>query len=176
MARILIAKQDEESLQSFLAALEIEGHECEVRTTANTVRTGLVYNPSHLVISDADFPGLDAFEMVRVLQDTHGDTIPLLAVHSEDTEGDQIAFTWSGLADRPEFGSTAIASWLNRPISVSGTGSTRPISSTAGTSKLYPWSLARTSSVFSTVSSQLTHVFHGVGPPAQLRKVPERLK
>ena len=50
----------------------------------------------------ADFPGLDAFEMVRVLQDTHGDTIPLLAVHSEDTEGDQIAFTWSGLADRPD--------------------------------------------------------------------------
>ena len=33
MVRILIAKQNEESLQSFLAALEIEGHECEVRTT-----------------------------------------------------------------------------------------------------------------------------------------------
>ncbi len=59
-------------------------------------------NPPHLVISDADFPGLDACEMARVLQDTHGDTIPLLAVHSEDTEGDQIAFTWSGLADRPD--------------------------------------------------------------------------
>ena len=102
MVRILIAKQNEESLQSFLAALEIEGYEGEVRTTANTVRTGLVDNPPHLVISDADFPGLDAFEMVRVLQDTRGDTIPLLVVHSEDAEGDQIALTWSGLADRPD--------------------------------------------------------------------------
>jgi DNA-binding response OmpR family regulator len=112
MARILVAKHDKDSLQQFLAALEIEGHDCEVCTTDSAVRMGLVDNPPHLVITDADFPGLDAFEMVQVLQDARGDSIPLLVVHSEDVGGDQISFTWKGLAGNPDSLRTIVRSRL----------------------------------------------------------------
>ena len=66
MARTLIAKHDEVNLKPFLTALEIEGPDCEVCTTDSAVRMCLVDNPPHLVIIDAGFPGLDAFEMVQV--------------------------------------------------------------------------------------------------------------
>ena len=77
-------------------------------------------------------------------------------------------------------GSTATASWLKRPMSMMGRGSTGPVA-LESTSKTQPWVLVKLveppSSSFgpTAVSSQLSQLPHGVGPPAQLTVVPERL-
>ena len=66
-------------------------------------------------------------------------------------------------------GSTATASWANRPRALSGTASTTLVAS-EGTSKTKPWGWPKTSSV----SSQVSQDCRGVRPPAQLVLVPLR--
>src|SRR5690606_37118132 len=63
---------------------------------------------------------------------------------------------------------------MNRPIALSGTGVTSD-SATTGTSKMYPCSCSHPRDVPSTLSSQVSQLCHGVGPPAQLTIVPFRL-
>src|SRR5688572_12627253 len=84
----------------------------------------------------------------------------------------------------PVFRSMAIASWTNRPIAFSGTGLTAELSD-AGTSKQYPCGFGKPPVLVpralvltvgpSVVSSQEIQLPQGVGPPAQLISVPERL-
>src|SRR5262245_14183351 len=69
----------------------------------------------------------------------------------------------------PVLGSTASASCTNRPSWGSGVTWTKP-SADDGASYTKPWGLPWTS----TVSSQVSHEPHGVGPPAQLVLVPDR--
>ena len=79
----------------------------------------------------------------------------------------------------PVVGCTATASWAKRPRNLSGTVAWARLSAGSGeTSKTQPWS---TDADFpasdlpparSSVSSQVSHVPHGVTPPAQLFTVP----
>src|SRR5688572_13792001 len=69
-------------------------------------------------------------------------------------------------------GSTAIASWTNRPIPRRGS---RSGSSYAGTSQHQPWVLFMLLLVSSSVSSQVIHELQGVVPPAQFVSVPAML-
>src|SRR5678816_3742649 len=78
----------------------------------------------------------------------------------------------------PLAGSTAMPSWTKRPIALSGTGFAAPV---AGTSNIQPCVFANVYGLpavsFSpgswSVSSHVSQVPQGVGPPAQLRLVPE---
>ena len=76
----------------------------------------------------------------------------------------------------PVSGSTATASCMNRPISLSGNGSALRRLSKGSTSKIQPWSFVypRTPAR-SSVSSHVSHVPQGVMPPEQLIAVPPRL-
>ena len=93
---------------------------------------------------------------------------------------------WSSVSYTiPVAGSTAMASWTNLPIAVSGSAATLS-SASAGTSKQYPWSRSypprycsqralKNRSVPMVVSSQVIQDPQGVGPPAQLCSVPPTL-
>src|SRR3954466_10883957 len=74
----------------------------------------------------------------------------------------------------PVAGSTAIASCQKRPIPVIGVAFDTP---SCGTSKMYPCGFVVAGFRFgsSSVSSQESHEPHGVGPPAQFTRVPDRL-
>ena len=74
----------------------------------------------------------------------------------------------------PVSGSMATASCTKRPRPLSGTAVAAP---SAGTSKTYPcgWLNRLAGRGSASVSSHVSHVPHGVGPPAQLRVVPHRL-
>src|SRR5688572_29103473 len=74
----------------------------------------------------------------------------------------------------PVDGSTVTASWLKRPIALYGIGSTGPLAE-AGTSNTQPCVFPNPSLGPTTVSSHVSQLPQGVGPPAQFTNVPAML-
>lgn len=110
MATILIANSNEAARQQFEAALGPEEYSLIFCRDGAGVREALDRETPDLVIADVDLPGMDAFDMVRALQEAgeSGAGVPLIVVHSGLPEGEQApytggpGFTWMGLAAGPE--------------------------------------------------------------------------
>src|SRR5215207_6199146 len=67
------------------------------------------------------------------------------------------------------------ASCANRPSAVSAVGAVLLVGTFGSTSNTKPWSFVNAPAALASVSSHVSHVPHGVTPPAQLLKVPARL-
>ena len=109
MAKILIANPYEGVRRSLAEVLEADGHTFSLCPDGISVHKEIARSLPDLVITDVDLPDLDAFEMVRILQQATGDKgVPPVIVRSglrdEVTgayrQGD--IFTWMGPSAGPE--------------------------------------------------------------------------
>jgi DNA-binding response OmpR family regulator len=103
MATILIACSHKGELERIADVLIDEGHECLQCLDGKVVREHLHTLRPDLVITDVDLPGLDAFELVRLLEDiSDGQGIPLIIGHAgldaERSAHAQSHFQWMGHA------------------------------------------------------------------------------
>ena len=101
MATILIACSHKGELERIADVLTHEGHVCLRCLDGKAVREHLAISRPNLVITDVDLPGLDAFELVRLLEDiADGQGIPLIVGHAcldaEGTNQKQSEFQWMG--------------------------------------------------------------------------------
>ncbi|MCZ6632347.1 MAG: response regulator [bacterium] len=110
MATILIANPYDRERQRFRDALEDDGHTFFLCKNGEEVQAALQEVHPDLVITDVDLPGLDAFELVRLLEHRAPDKgIPLIVGHSGQQEGENLqpardanAFTWMGFSAGPD--------------------------------------------------------------------------
>lgn len=107
MAQIIIANPIEQERLRMADVLSAEGHNCLLCADGGAVRSVLEKTLPDLVLTDVDLPGLDAFEMVRLLEKvSEGKGVPLIVGHSESkvsqTEETGAAFAWLGLSARSE--------------------------------------------------------------------------
>jgi len=103
MATILIACSHKNELERIADVLTHEGHACVRCLDGKAVREHLAISHPDLVITDVDLPGLDAFELVRLLEDiADGHGIPLIVGHAgldaEKSAQEQSQFQWMGHA------------------------------------------------------------------------------
>ena len=103
MAKVLIASPHEGERYRIGDVLKDDGHMCIACADGKSVQEALADDLPDLVITDVDLPGLDAFDLVQVLEElSGGGGIPLIVGHSELAEivdeGSSLGFTWMGLA------------------------------------------------------------------------------
>lgn len=109
MGKVLIANPYEGVRRSLVAVLEVDDHTFSLCPDGASVRKEIDRNLPDLVITDVDLPGLDAFEMVRLLQQTAGGRgVPPVIVRSglrDEVTGayrQGEVFTWMGPSAGPE--------------------------------------------------------------------------
>ncbi|MBT3606512.1 MAG: response regulator [Candidatus Latescibacteria bacterium] len=103
MATILIACSHLGELERIADIMALDGHICLRCPDGQAVRETLKESRPDLVITDVDLPGLDAFDLVRLLEDvSNGQGIPLIIGHAGiDTDvpsTPQPGFFWMGHA------------------------------------------------------------------------------
>ncbi len=111
MAKILIANSNEAAQKRFMETLDPEGYALVLCEDGDSAQREIAQDLPDLVLTDVDLPGMDAFEMVQLLQDAVGGKgVPVIVVHSdlpdeEDGPSPEVkpsGFTWMGLSARPE--------------------------------------------------------------------------
>lgn len=103
MATILIACAHVGELERIADTLLSEGHMCVRCQDGQSVREQLASQRPDLVITDVDLPGLDAFDLVRLLEDiSDGAGIPVIVGHAgleaRASMQAQSGFHWMGHA------------------------------------------------------------------------------
>ena len=82
--------------------LKDDGHECIACANGQNVQEALATDLPDLVITDVDLPGLDAFDLVRTLEEISDGGIPVIVGHSGWAEAvaetTSLGFTWMGLS------------------------------------------------------------------------------
>lgn len=107
MANILIACPHVGELERIADVLQNQGHVCLKCQDGEAVKTSLEKTRPDLVITDVDLPGLDAFDLVRLLDGiSDGQGIPLIVGHAGgdvDVSGQpKSGFMWMGHATSSE--------------------------------------------------------------------------
>ncbi len=107
MAKILIASPHEGERYRMVDVLKSDDHMCIACADGKSAQEVLANDLPDLVIADVDLPGLDAFELVRLLEDlSEGGGIPLIVGHSGLAEAvdevSSMSFTWMGLSANSE--------------------------------------------------------------------------
>ncbi|MDP6042176.1 MAG: response regulator [Candidatus Latescibacteria bacterium] len=107
MAKILIASPHEGERYRMVDVLKSDDHMCNACADGKSAQEVLANDLPDLVIADVDLPGLDAFELVRLLEDlSEGGGIPLIVGHSGLAEAvdevSSMSFTWMGLSANSE--------------------------------------------------------------------------
>ena len=110
MANILIASPHETERSRLVKSLVSDGHTFVLCPDGRSVSEEIKRALPDLVIADVDLPGMDAFEMVRILEEMGGEQgVPLIVGHAglqEEEEEEEVqegsAFTWMGLSAEPE--------------------------------------------------------------------------
>ena len=102
MAKILIASPHESERYRIGDVLKDDGHKCIACADGQSVQDALATDLPDLVITDVDLPGLDAFDLVRTLEDISNGGIPVIVGHSGLAEAvaetASLGFTWMGLS------------------------------------------------------------------------------
>lgn len=103
MATILIACPQVGELERIADVLAGDGHVCLACRDGLAVKHALGEQCPDLVITDVDLPGLDTFELVRLLEDvSNGQGVPLIVGHAgldeKKVDHDQMGFQWMGHA------------------------------------------------------------------------------
>ncbi len=109
MAKILIAIPQQSVRDRFVEALSPDGHTFAHCPDGRSVREEVARGLPDLVVTDVDLPGLDAFELVRLVQETAvgGRGTPLIVIGSGTAElapdiSEGAGFTWMGLSPHAE--------------------------------------------------------------------------
>lgn len=107
MATILIACSHLGELERLADIMALDGHVCLRCKDGQAVRDVLKESRPDLVITDVDLPGLDAFDLVRLLEDvSDGEGIPLIVGHAGIDAGTSSTadsgFFWMGHATSSE--------------------------------------------------------------------------
>ena len=107
MATILIASPNEGELGRIVSILAHEGYECLSCRDGEGLKKLLDSSKIDLVISEVDLPGLNTFDLMRILETaSNGQGIPLIVGHaSSDADGSEhpgSGFHWMGVATSPD--------------------------------------------------------------------------
>lgn len=93
MTRRVFVVDDEPDVVGLLrTVLEREGLEVEVATDGRTALAGVLGRPPDLIILDLMMPGLDGFELLKLLRlDPTCESVPVLIVSARTQQKDQLS-------------------------------------------------------------------------------------